>query len=70
MGPFDNKILRDDFVKEWRNRGMTEAEISEVYQTADVDKNGMLSVEEWKAFRKIFIVDYDIWDSDMDGMLS
>lgn len=49
---------------------MTQAELQEVFAMADVDVNGILSKEEWTAFRKIFVVDFDEWDADKDGLLS
>jgi len=69
-GPFDNKIMKGDFLKEWYNRGMTNTELSEVFQTADVDKNGILAKDEWEAFRKIFVEDFDRWDVDRDCSLT
>lgn len=49
---------------------MTQAELQEVFTMADVDVNGLLSREEWRAFRRIFVVDFDKYDEDQDGMLT
>lgn len=49
---------------------MTNAELSELFSTIDVDRNGMLSKSEWDSFRKIFVVKFDEFDADKDGLLS
>lgn len=48
-------VLRSEFEKIFHMRDMTNQQIMDTFDTADIDKNGKLSIEEWDAFYDIFI---------------
>lgn len=48
-------ISRDSFRTAFRMHGLTNLEIMEVFTMADINKDGALSSDEWKAFHKFFI---------------
>jgi hypothetical protein len=52
-------ISRDSFRTAFRMKGLTNLEIMEVFTMADINKDGSLSQDEWKAFHKFFIKPYN-----------
>lgn len=52
-------ISRDSFRAAFRMHGLTNLEIMEIFTMADINKDGALSSDEWKAFHKFFIKNYN-----------
>lgn len=49
---------------------MTPMEVFEVFEVADKNNNGLVSVEEWKSFYNAFVLQFDDkCDIDHDAML-
>lgn len=46
---------REDFIDTFRQRNMTMPEILDAFNMADINRNGFLSLEEWRAFFQFFI---------------
>jgi hypothetical protein len=56
----DGKMIsRDNFRQTFRMHGLTNLEIMEIFTMADVNKDGSLSSDEWRAFHKFFIKNYN-----------
>lgn len=59
-GDSDGKMIsRDSFRQTFRMHGLTNLEIMEVFTMADVNKDGALSADEWRAFHRFFIKSYN-----------
>ena len=51
-------IQRDKFFNAFGHHGLNKYEISDVFDLADIDKNGVLNETEWDNFYSIFVDDF------------
>lgn len=54
----DDHVERNIFFNAFAHHGLNKFEISEVFEIADLDKDGMLSKNEWDNFFQIFVEDF------------
>jgi len=54
----DDHIERNVFFTAFSHHGLNKFEISDVFEIADLDKDGLLSAREWENFYDIFISDF------------
>lgn len=59
-------ISRDEFFMAFRFYRMTNNEVLEMFGFANIKKDGILSIEEWKAFTQIFVLPFHICDYNSD----
>lgn len=50
-----DSVPREDFINAFRLRGLTMAEILDAFNMADIQKDGVLSLDEWRAFFQYFV---------------
>jgi hypothetical protein len=53
-------ITREDFMNAFKFHHMTNVELMDIFGMADINKDGFLSIEEWKAFHRIFISEFEL----------
>jgi Ca2+-binding EF-hand superfamily protein len=54
----------------YRQHHLTVAEILEIFNYADQNRDGQISTEEWDEFHRIFISEFEANDADKDYKLS
>merc|ERR1712139_349541 len=59
-----------EFMVFYRQHHLTVAEILEIFNYADQNRDGQISTEEWDEFHRIFISEFEANDADKDYKLS
>lgn len=60
IGNDESKLItRDVFKEAYRMHGMTNLEIMEAFTMADINKDGALSKDEYKAFHQFFVAKFN-----------
>jgi hypothetical protein len=54
----DDHIERNVFFNAFAHHGLNKFEISDTFEIADLDKDGLLSTREWENFYDIFVSDF------------
>jgi hypothetical protein len=64
-------MTKSQFYKDWFKHGLNKYELDDIYSIIDKDEDGLLSVNEYKAFYEIFLDPFqNDCDKDNDYLLS